>query len=211
MQWSTHVLIWICLRAPGAAHNIIGSKGGMVEPNRGDLQMEIFLRDYWQTNVVFSLRLKWGKEPMTQCKTAVSPLLTHWRYCRFAFSHRNVSLTIAMFVPVKPITACLEIRMRVLRITHVCYCGYILTLCQKCQDTFIIEQENTNWDDWRQFVSCGYKNIGNKSCEQYPMKQPSISIDHAIYCNLLIIYYHYCCFMWQNTGSFYIPYENLMF
>ena len=33
---------------------------------------------------------------MAQCKTAVSPLLTHWRYCSFALSHR--------YVPLQPIT-----------------------------------------------------------------------------------------------------------
>ena len=27
---------------------------------------------------------------MVQCKTAVSPLLTHWRYCSLALSHRHV-------------------------------------------------------------------------------------------------------------------------
>ena len=31
-----------------------------------------------------------ASKSMAWCKTAVSPLLTHWRYCSLALSHRNV-------------------------------------------------------------------------------------------------------------------------
>ena len=35
---------------------------------------------------------KLSVKSMAQCKTAVSPLLTHWRYCSLALSHQNVLL-----------------------------------------------------------------------------------------------------------------------
>ena len=31
---------------------------------------------------------------MAQCKTAVSPLLTHWRYCSLVLSHRHILLLV---------------------------------------------------------------------------------------------------------------------
>ena len=36
---------------------------------------------------------------MGQCKTAVSPLLTHWRYCSFALSHRYVYVADVLEIP----------------------------------------------------------------------------------------------------------------
>ena len=50
---------------------------------------EVFL---WVHGLVYNmyLSLTWHFISMAQCKTAVSPLLTYWRYCSLALSHRYV-------------------------------------------------------------------------------------------------------------------------
>ena len=50
---------------------------------------EVFL---WVHGLVYNmyLSLTWHVISMAQCKTAVSPLLTYWRYCSLALSHRYV-------------------------------------------------------------------------------------------------------------------------
>ena len=46
----------------------------------------IFIQIYWNST-------KYIHTSMAQCKTAVSPVLMHWRYCSFALSHEHVPLT----------------------------------------------------------------------------------------------------------------------
>ena len=37
-------------------------------------------------------------ENMAQCKTAVSPLLTHWRYCSIVLSHRHCQIRFMRYI-----------------------------------------------------------------------------------------------------------------
>ena len=59
---------------------------------------EILAVSHFQANFS-NWRLKYEHMSMAQCKTAVTPLLTHWSYCSLALSHRCNITNKYMYLP----------------------------------------------------------------------------------------------------------------